>query len=365
MPSRHLAASLVFLALLSAPMLVRLISGADASIAMERRRPAPAPTSADFADPASLPAKLSAFLEDHVGLREPLVGLYFFVRDKLDIESAALAVQGADGWLFDTLEHSLDMHEGLFPFAGGELGAWVDGARLLQEGACGAPFVVLLAPNKHTVYPEKLPDRKRRSMRPTRLEELEPALESAGVPVANPTAALREEAPRNQVFYATDTHWTAYGAFIAYRSLLDALEAQGVSTAVVGRERLSDAGTIRRSGDIPGLLGRKAEPEQVRNWVLRDPAPYTNDETLPEYDWATFKARRVRGVAGAPRLLLYGDSFSEPMIPFLRESFSEITILHHRHGRPPLSALAGCAYDAVVLEVVERALTHVLNPEVR
>lgn len=362
MRAYNIIASLLFVMLLCAPAIVRLVSGFDDVSDLERRRLAAAPTPSDFADPASLPTKLNDFLEDAMRLRTPLTRVYFLVREKLDIDASTLAVHGKDGWLFDNLQDSIAMYEGRIPYSTGELAAWVDGARMVKDAACGAPFVVLLIPNKHSIYPDMLPDHIRRSSRPTLLEALSPALERAGIRSVDPTRALKDEAARAQVYFATDTHWTTSGAYIGYAALLDALRAEGVSTRIVSQERLVDGGDVEHAGDLPGLLGQKAAAERIRNWVLRDPAPSSADEMLPHYDWESSKARRVSGVSDAPRLVIYGDSFAEPMMPFLRESFSEITVIHHRLGQPPLSALAGCRQDAVVLAMVERFLANPLEP---
>jgi hypothetical protein len=64
--------------------------------------------------------------------------------------------------------------------------------------------------------------------------------------------------------------------------------------------------------------------------------------------------RRYRNPARTGRLLLYGDSFSELMLPFLAQHFGEVTGL----PRAQIDAqdLQNHHPDVVILEVLERLL---------
>ena len=78
---------------------------------------------------------------------------------------------------------------------------------------------------------------------------------------------------------------------------------------------------------------------------------------MPEFDLPQFKAdRTLMADRARPSLLLFGDSFAYGMPPYLRESFGEIAFMHRVKARAALKLCSERRYDAVALELVERAL---------
>jgi hypothetical protein len=67
-------------------------------------------------------------------------------------------------------------------------------------------------------------------------------------------------------------------------------------------------------------------------------------------------------LAGAPRLLLYGDSFSEAMQPFLEAQMGHVTVIRRAHVDGQELQLH--QPQVVVVEVLERLLTGWLSPPV-
>lgn len=365
MSTKHRLAAALFLLLIFAPMAAQLLSGGATVSTIERRALASFPAFADAAAaPAQFPGRLSAWMEDHMGLRAPLTRLYTKVTDELDLSSSRFAVRGDDGWLFLALDDALASHQGLTPFAPGEAQAFVDGAELMVEAACGKPFAILIAPDKHTIYGEYLSTYPRRSARPTRLETLAGAAPAAGLSLAAPVDALLSAKEKAQVYYKTDSHWTARGAYEGYRALMDALMKAGLDAAVVAESRVIAAGETQHKGDLYGLLGiENAAPEPATRWIIEDGAKTLREESIPDYDWGDFPSMRwTSSENDAPRLVVFGDSYFYGLKPFLENSFSSVTFIHHRLGKAPLAALASCDFDAVALEMVERHLNHGLVP---
>jgi hypothetical protein len=355
--SRALISSLCFLMLLCAPATVQILSPTKSVSAAEKRRlTAPPSLSEAFAEPAKMPARINAFLDDHFGLRDALIGLYFYFNRHLDLNKRQNALRGDDGWLFDNLSRSLEMHQGLLPFVGSEQRAWREGISKLSS-SCDAPSVVMISPNKHTVYPEHLSRYPRKLSMPTRRELLMAALAAEGVAVADPLPSLLNAKADRQVYFKTDTHWTSYGGYLGSIALVNTLRGRGLDVAAAASERMVEGTDASFVGDLPALLGETSMTfETAPIWAVRDPAPALGETRLASYDWGGFPARVIRTDVAGPRLLLIGDSFSDYMLPFLRESFSTITLVHHRRGEKFLEGDSKCDFDAVAIAFVERAL---------
>ena len=260
----------------------------------------------------------------------------------------------------------MKMHQGLLPFSGGQAEEWLLAAQKLQgiaEGN-GAKFLVFIAPNKHEIYGEHLSSYPVRLHGPRRSEVLRRLGPEFSVTVVYPEAELLAAKANAQVYYKTDTHWSSAGAFVGYEVLIDAVNQMGFPVDKIDREAQISISENSHKGDIYGLLGLTDEAaETTSEWKLKVPRAFEK-ELLPDYDWLSFKAFRntVHDTTG-PSVLVIGDSFAGAMQPFLRESFSEVTFVHHRIGDIPIAAFNAGAYDLVVLQMVERGLSRELQPQ--
>jgi len=296
----------IFMAMLCLPLLGHLFSSADESIPLENRTLASFPSVANLAtDWPGYTSELNAWMEDRVGFRSGLIRLHGELRDAFDLELSTQAVIGDDGWYFVKVGEAMKMHQGLLPFSGGQAEEWL-----------------------------------------------------------HPEAELLAAKANAQVYYKTDTHWSSAGAFVGYEVLIDAVNQMGFPVDKIDREAQISISENSHKGDIYGLLGLTDEAaETTSEWKLKVPRAFEK-ELLPDYDWSGFKALRMvaRDNEGSSILLL-GDSFASALQPFLRESFSEVTFVHHQHGEAAIAALDTGPYDLVVLEMVERSLSKKLELE--
>lgn len=189
---------------------------------------------------STFPKRFEAFFDDQFPLRLPLVKLSSVVRFRVfDVSPNPAVLVGRDGWFYEGVgkervqgsvvreRNHLADHLGQLRFTDDELEQW---AEVLEERQAilaerGSRYVFAIAPNKRMIYPEHLPEVLEASKGETRLEQLQRYLaEHTTVPVVDLTAALLEAKKlpdRPLLFYKTDGHWNYYGAFVAYRALVD------------------------------------------------------------------------------------------------------------------------------------------------
>ncbi len=367
--------SIVFLVIIIAPMATHFLFGEKDKVSQnERRALASAPAlSQALTDWPGYTKALNAWMNDRFGFRRDLILLHHKLRRELDLEEKRNALRGINGWLFTTVNKAMAMHQGLAPFGPGEAEAWLDGAVKIKKAAeeKGAKFFILIPPNKISVYPENLPGHPIRVAGMSRINELQAHASSKGVTIINPLTKLLEHKQNAALYYKTDTHWTAYGAFVGYQNLMQSITAAGINTPVVSQAQLKEIPNSQHTGDIFGLLGEENPiPETISRYRLNAPSPTTSVTEHSEFDFNAFKAKTwttkletSEGTDTRPNLLVIGDSFFNALAPYLRESFSTVTYVHHRTGRPPLSALDLNDYDVVVLESVERMLSYPMEPQ--
>jgi hypothetical protein len=124
------------------------------------------------------------------------------------------------------------------------------------------------------------------------------------------------------VYAKTDTHWTEFGAFIAYRRLLDELTRWfDLPTLQEDDLRLAEA-------SFSGDLGFKLDPpeESLQVWVdVRRPKASLVADSRVRTNGRRIEYRRE----GAPyTCLVVGDSFSTRLLPYLAESFGRLVFAH-------------------------------------
>jgi alginate O-acetyltransferase complex protein AlgJ len=272
----------------------------------------------------------------------------------LDLRDDGKVVQGRNGRLFldnDTNE-VVAQHTGALRLDRPGLEQW----RLTLEHRTawlerkGVRYVFLVAPNAHSVYPEDLPAGvQSASERP--VHQLITALEQGGIArLLYPLDELVRERAR-PVFPRTGSHWSELGAFVAYRSVIEALQPE-LPVEAIALDDVEWHEEVR-----PGGLGHKVEPKLTSVFVfldLKQPrARLVSDNRIRN------NGRRVDFEGDQERrfsCLVLGDSYARLVVPFLAESFRRLTFGHLTtldHGlvdelRP----------DVVISVISERFLIH-------
>lgn len=239
-------------------------------------------------------------------------------------------LRGKNGRLFlaNDANRVLSQHAGEVLFTEEELIAW---RRTLESRAAwfahtvGASYVHLVPPNAHSVYPEDLPDDVRSgAVRP--IQQLLSHLEETGsfarvvYPLADLLAAKGGELP---VYPRTDTHWTDYGQYLAYKRVMEEVRAQ------VAVDEVPRSEVIFRTVEETGDLGYKTRPPETSPhvWagVPRGGARLVFDNCARGSGAIIITESDAETEA---RCLVLGDSYAYGMLPFLAPVFRRLVFAH-------------------------------------
>jgi hypothetical protein len=360
------AVIVVFAVLLLAPALLALTGHAGFDVAFlqntEHRRPfvAPPPTSGALAT-GGWARDAERQIADAFPLRKQLIQGYDYAKFAwLGDVGTTMVIRGRDGWLFLGSDERVYLTDRANPSDAAL--AHVAGVYAARAAACarrGIPYVFLLAPNKSTIYPQYLPSTIVR-VTPTAADRLLPLLRARGIRTVDVRAALIEASHHGLVYSKGDTHWNMAGAYIAYRAVVAALRDAGVREAFAPSTIRPN--TIVGDGDLYNLAG---VGESMRNeWLAYEfPArakaipvpPAGNDPAL-----ATF-ARHAYAVGdpALPTAVIFGDSFSNVLIPMLAQSFRRSLLLNHLGAVQFDERVVAAEHPTVVIqELVERGLVN-------
>ena len=79
----------------------------------------------------------------------------------------------------------------------------------------------VLAPDKHWIYPDRMPRGINRKINPPRFDQLVQHLRhSSTVNLVDIRDGLAAAASGERLYHLTDTHWNDRGAFIAYQQVM-------------------------------------------------------------------------------------------------------------------------------------------------
>lgn len=306
---------------------------------------------------------LEKYFNDHFGFRKRLVR--WEQRWKYQIfrqSKPATALEGKDGWLYFTGGLMVDDTLGNKPFTDGELEAW---RALLCErrdwlAARGIRYLFVVPPDKHTVYPEYLPDWLSNGRRPPhRLDQFIAHMrEHSDVPVLDLRPALLEGKREAQVYQKTDTHWTDIGAYIGYREILRNLASLGIVREPHPLTAFTATPTDVPAGDIARMLGQESLLME-KGRIFLSPASPLGDipsrkapELLPKKWIPETEPRITENLEREGKVLFFRDSFTVQLVPFFAQHFRTAIYIWQQNWDRDL--IERERPDVVVDEMLER-----------
>jgi alginate O-acetyltransferase complex protein AlgJ len=305
------------------------------------------------------PKNFEAFFNDNFGFRTALIRLDSKVSlaflGRLPSERVTA---GKGKWLFYTGEHSLELYQNALPLSASDLAVMkerIQGRRdRLAAKGIGYEFVV--APDKHTIYPEFMLDRYLRRHGPSQYSQTMAMAKAAGLPVIDLRPVLLAAKAKAQVYLRDDTHWNDLGASIALGPIL-----AGPASKFGLRAPAYSASDFEMKSLPPGDLAEMALIHR------RETAPVLKASSLPCKFQIVAKNWDARGLKlfthticpGAKgRLLFIHDSFGDALVPMLAAEFGE---MYAKWSRPTDAEfdrmVAKDKPDFVIEERAERSLS--------
>jgi alginate O-acetyltransferase complex protein AlgJ len=296
----------------------------------EKRRLAP-PPAVRLSQPleVSYLAAFESWWNDSFGFRRSLVVGYSRALLALGVSPTPSVIVGRSGWLFFAGDEALASYRALQPFTESELVAWQRRIETRRDWLAerGIHFLVVIAPNKETIYPEFMPVSLNRVRPVTRLDQLVTYMRAhSSVAMVDPRDALRSAKVESIVYLKTDTHWNDAGAWLLHREILIGLRPWYPQLEPIPAAAFVPNVRTGWSGDLASMLGldgRLSEdklelaPRNGRAARVADPGPRPED---PQRKLSAAERR----TSSLPRAVMFHDSFGLSLQPFVAESFSRI-----------------------------------------
>jgi len=300
--------------------------------------------------------------------RDDLVAVYanvrlFVFKDRV-FENVLV---GQNRWLIYTSEGSMDDYQKSRSFSEERLAAIQGSLDALNDRlkAQGIVLLVVIPPDKNTIYPELVPPEIPVIGKESRLDQFMAYMKVHGeTQVIDFRAILLEARSQHLICYPYDSHWNEYGAFIAYQEIMFALNKEFpqiiphpisdfrmITGGDAGLDLALNIGTTRLAADrveLEPLFDSQTTYEVTRLGRRRLTVSSNPDPTLPT-------------------AVIYHDSFFFRLIPLVGEHFSRAVYVPHFSSGDiwNLSWIDQEKPDVVILEFAERyldAITELVGP---
>jgi alginate O-acetyltransferase complex protein AlgJ len=311
------------------------------------------------------PAKFEAYFSDQFGFRRRLIHWQNFIKvAALGVSPSAKVVLGRDDWLYFS-DIELDYYRAIKPFRPEVLEQW---RRQLESrrdwlAARSIPYLVVIAPNKSTIYPERMPAAYNKVEPRSRLDQLLEHLKSrSSVVVVDLREPLLAAKSKHQVYYRTDTHWNSRGAYVGYTTIIEVLAKWFPDFKATPRSEFPEVEFHQRGRDLASLMAmRDYYKDTFFDMTITKPKLAHQVHEAPNPNKPPPKpGRRGENFVFAqpnpklPRAVMFRDSFCDRLMPLLSDHFRRIVYCWQyvfdyelvERERP----------DVVIQEVVERAL---------
>lgn len=346
--------TIVVLVTLSAPAFIQIIGrSTDPSFIFNR------PLAGMPAFPDSMSSfdrfrdDLIKFVDDNFGLRAEMVQLNILIHSWFGESGVPSLVAGKAGWMFLKEDTAIqDQFRGLNRFTDEELDLWIDTAEIYQKWLekQGRAFLMLVAPNQQTIYPEYMPMSVNRVWPETRLDQLLRRLRERQSPLSfvDLRSDLWAQRKLGRLYYKYESHWNSLGAFVAYSASMRKIEkvfpaAKALQMSDFALSADAQRWLIPPKTEIVPVLTRKGKSHVLANEVLGSVRGLNITKATTD-------------LHDAPDVLIYGDSFTRVhFLSYLLETFKSVTYVPNANGLPT-DLIKRLNPNLVIYELVERYL---------
>lgn len=195
--------------------------------------------------------------------------------------------------------------------------------RVKATELAGTRWFTVVVPDKEIVYPEYLPD----EIEPTPARPVHEILDiaaSVGAPLAYALPVLQEAKRSFSLYPRTDSHWSYRGSYVVYRLICDLAEESGSPLPIVGEDEIEWSDPV-----IAGGLGEKMHPPQTSPIAWAQLPTHASrlvfdNQIINHGRVVIFEQEATEG----PTCVLFGESFAQHLVLFLKESFRRLVYVH-------------------------------------
>ena len=352
----------IFLAAIYVPFLGSITIEDSTKSHAEKRTLTPLPDSPETIKTLKrYPKKYNLYYQDNFGFREHLLwykDLQYMIGDS----TSDKVILGKNGWLFFNGEPFTDLQNsfrGLRKLKDSELKQYADtfSAKNQWLASKGVRYLFVIAPNKHSIYGEQLPESMFKIDSQTITDQLVNYLqEHTQVPILDLRQSLiKQKTMVRELYYKTDSHWNHFGSNIAQyeiSKMLSSFFPDQIEPILHDEEDFSV--NTGPGGDLAVLLGFNNKFVETYPHPRIDPCA-TRPKPKDDNYRSTFTTRCNKSDL---KVIIFRDSFFEYLYQYISLYFKQSTFISKRLQYSDMEKYNSSEMpDVIIEEWAERFLT--------
>ena len=304
---------------------------------------------------------LDNYLKDHFGFRSQLIRFNNLIRYKLKVSGSEQVLLGKKNWMFFTQENTINQYRGIIQFTEDELYQWTNAmeARNQWLKARNILFLLVIIPNKCTIYNEFLPDWVTKVNEKSQFVHLSSHIRNhSSLDFIDMTDALKHSKTIYPVYYQTDSHWNFHGGFVGYQEIMKSVKRHFPDIHIVTENEAGLHLNNSNGKDLAALLNLSHDIPEPYSYKCNFDYE-TNVKSKKTLDAVGHQFIVETNSTGMPKALIFRDSFTDMMIPYFNQSFSAILYAQHEHDRFRMKLVESFKPDIVLHIIVERLIQYI------
>jgi len=360
-------AIILFAIAISSPMLLTILNSDGGSVnIVENRKLAKLPDLNLTKDGITKFTKeFTSYFNDNFGARETLIRNHAYIKAFVFGESPDKnTILGKDGWLYLGTGNTIGDYRHTNPLSNEELNRWKLALEAKQRwlSAHGIAYLFVIAPDKHSVYPEFMPDRFNIVQVDSPIDQLvKYLLNHSSVEVLDLRPALLLAKGKYPTYSKTDTHWNDFGALVAYLEIMKRLSKDNPRIKLKNVNDYAMSEKEIEGQDLANMMGLREyfHEIEIQFYLKEKCAKLVNFKLKPEFKWPSYppghEAYSFECKQEKLKAVVFQDSFGRALSRFLPESFKETTFIwDYRNYSVLEAAVKQVKPDVVIEERVER-----------
>jgi len=288
-------------------------------------------------------------------------------------------IVGKDGFLFlgNLYASVIDKAQGKYKYDPKELSIWADKLKKIEKWYAdrGIEFLLVIAPNKSSIYPDKLPSSIIYKKGKTITDDIVKLAKDKNITMLDLRDRLRKHRDDGMLYFKTDTHWNNLGSSIGYQATIEFLNKRYNEHYIMPKYTMIQ--TREGSGDLANFLKIKdmlpkdfeinylfsfEHDTQICHGYI-DPTDFSLKDCKPTANrvvniYAKDQYIINKNATNHSKLLLVADSFSTANSMPYNATFSTLWKLHQSrlYGKKLSSFVEKNRPDIVIYQIVERDL---------
>lgn len=289
--------------------------------------------------------EMQTYVAEHFAFRAELVEVDSLLKYELfHSPSDEQVILGSEDWMF--FDATLSDYAGI-TLATDEIEQIADNLVAVCDyiEEMGKKPLIMVVPNKNSVYEEYMPSRFGKKAEVTNLTLLQESMKEKGIPYIDAVSVLKEGKQVEETYLHQDTHWNNTGARMVLNAVYEALELE--ARHVIGAYEVQPV----HESDLYKMLFPSDEYYEEQH-IYKQENDYTYVGRVRSMDDLTIRTLTEEG--NGKRILVFRDSFGRAMIPYMGEVFDACTF--NRSTPYDMSVVEDTECDYVLIEIVERNL---------